>query len=663
MTRVSCASLVRWVGFAALTLLLAGVANAQPALNLLTTFGQGAFYDAAWSPDGDTLAVASSMGIWLYEWQDVNTEPRLLEGDFGGINRVAYSPDGSLLAAASPYINNSGARITPQITLWDAVRGTKIRSWKVTAQDIAFSPDGKWLATSSYLEVQLWNAATGELVHTFSSGKRLWDITFSPDGRLVAFGSEDGSLYLWDTTTGALAAHLVRAGMAYPQHTKTVVFSPDGHFLVAAGDNGALQVWMHGDASWTLRRIYPDISSVYDLAFSPDGTQLASASSDGIHLWSFQNGLISMTGNHLQGISDLPFFSLRVAFSPDGKMLAAAGLDGQARLWSVKDENLGYVWGERVKEWAALNPHAPLVAVSSDRSVELWDLTSGQAQRNEQFASLTRPNGGMAFSPDGVALVVGSWQNLGYAETVSSIFWWDAPFMIPAAEWFTSVGDQFILQPKLVFRPDGAALAYSFALPSSDCLSHKSVLTLWDTHTGKRLPTPELPANVIDIAFSPDSRWLAATFAGAVECPGPQNTLKVWDTATNTEHASLHYPDVSYLVFSADSTTLFGAGYDVEGSAESHIYRWATTDFHEISTDHFNDFIVTSLALSPDGKMLVLGDDRGRVHFIDTTTNNMLRVINVHLGAVTGLTFGADGTLLASTSTDGTVRVWRVDVS
>ena len=158
---------------------------------------------------------------------------------------------------------------------------------------MTFSPDGKTLASGSEdRTVRLWDAATGTPKATLRGHQRgVSSVAFSPDGKTLASRGDDGTVQLWDAATGAPEA--------IPHGASSVAFSPDGKTLASGGDDGTVRLWdaATGEARATLKgheaRITSeaDISTVYSVAFSPDGKTLASGGFDGtVRLWDAATG-------------------------------------------------------------------------------------------------------------------------------------------------------------------------------------------------------------------------------------------------------------------------------------------------------------------------------------------------------------------------------------
>ncbi|MDE0426753.1 MAG: T9SS type A sorting domain-containing protein [Candidatus Poribacteria bacterium] len=178
--------------------------------------GKGDINEITYSPDGTLLAVASSIGIWIYDTQ-TGEEVALFVGHTGWVRSVAYSPDSNTLASGSA--DNT-------IRLWGAWTGTHLRilsghtGW---VRSVAFSPDGTTIASgSSDNTLHLWNTQTGTHLRTLSGHtNRVYSVAFSPDGTTIASGSWDGTVLLWELVPSPTSNAILSLSPAAPQSPAT----------------------------------------------------------------------------------------------------------------------------------------------------------------------------------------------------------------------------------------------------------------------------------------------------------------------------------------------------------------------------------------------------------------------------------------------------------
>ena len=195
----------------------------------------------AFSPDGKSLAVGFGVyssdrcpfQVKLYEvatGQETDTFP----GPKGGVNDLAFHRDGRHLAVAGSEI----------VEVWDVAGHTKVhelRGHSKWVYGVAYSPDGKWLATGGWdRTIKLWDAATGEERLTiFGHEGFVLDLAFSPDSRSLASTSEDRSVRLWEVPTG----RPIGVFHGHTDFVQAVAFAPDGRELASGGLEGTMKVW------------------------------------------------------------------------------------------------------------------------------------------------------------------------------------------------------------------------------------------------------------------------------------------------------------------------------------------------------------------------------------------------------------------------------------
>ena len=236
---------------------------------------KGSPTDVQFSQDGTHIAVASSIGIWLYDAQTYQ-EIDLLTDRTRGTRSCAYSPDGTVLA---------GGGTDGTLLLWDVatrqLRATR-KGHERPIVTLAFSPDGSMLASGADYEniVQLWNVESGEHRATFTGHTDgLRAVKFSPDGRTLASGSRDGKVRLWDVATGEHDVVHIRTPVW------ALAFSSDGTTLTSGDSANRIRLW--DMETHQLRDSFTGHTHIVSaLAFSPDGRTLASGGGNGsIHLW------------------------------------------------------------------------------------------------------------------------------------------------------------------------------------------------------------------------------------------------------------------------------------------------------------------------------------------------------------------------------------------
>ena len=301
----------------------------------------------AFSPDGTLLATAGADGTARL-WSVATGAPvRTLAGHGRGllgvkiVNGVGFSPNGRLLATIG---YDSSAR------LWDVATGEAVHTlvgpkkghFHLGVQALAFSPNGTLLATAGPgASARLWSVPTGAPVRTLTSPtpkdvvmNQVNGVAFSPDGTLLATVGNDGTARLWTVATGAL----VRTLIAHRDNAECVAFSPDGTLLATGGADNSVRLWdmTSGGVVHTLTCPAPTArlltSEVTEVAFSPDGTLLVAiqktTTQSGVRLWDAATG--QTVGTYI-GAPD-PHGSIRgLAFSPNGTLLATGG--DAARLW------------------------------------------------------------------------------------------------------------------------------------------------------------------------------------------------------------------------------------------------------------------------------------------------------------------------------------------
>lgn len=407
----------------------------------------GSVYTVAFSPDGRTVAAAGSSGE-VALWNPVTRVQRLLvSGDRNPINSLAFNPSGRALAAG-------GDGTTAVWSLTDHHQldnGAPLSGHHGAVYSVAFSPDGALLASGGADgAIVLWRypvrpgfgvplvvrndavksvaiSPDGRLIASGDHGGAIWitrrsggppehvlrahagqveDLRFDPAGGPLAAAYADGTIGLWDVTTGEPIGPRLRGDGGGA--VLSIAFNPTGTMLVSGGESGPVRLWDMHSRTQLGRRLAGSVGAVYAVAFSPDGAIVAAAGTGRvIRLWA--------THTHAPlhpplVAEDDTVFSL--AFAPHGRRLAAGGADDTIHLWSIgrrRDTLVRTFTGDSgyVRSVAFSPDGTTLASGSTDNTARLWDVTTG-TELGGPVAGDTRSVEKVAFSSDGDVLVTGS---------------------------------------------------------------------------------------------------------------------------------------------------------------------------------------------------------------------------------------------------------------
>ena len=487
-------------------------------------------------------------------------------------------------------------------------------------------------------------------------------VAFDPRGDLIASGTTNQAVVLWNLSTG----RRVRTLEGRHGAVESVAFSATGTTLASSSDDGAIVVW-NVDTGRPVRTLRSTDGAIYDVAYSHQGSTLASASADGgVTLWD------TTTGQRLQTFRGPALHATAVAFSPDGRTLASAAADGSVVLWDVasgarRHVLRGHDGGVNAVDfspdgttvvtgnadgslglWAAGNgtflgavhpgvgtsPAVTSVAFSSDGttvvsgsedgSVRLWDASSGQLMRVLHASAQGVQS--VAFAPG--SHVIASGGNDG------SVIVWTARAGAGARMLKSTHG----LISSIAYSPRGNFLASA---------NQHGTVGLWNPGTGHQTILRGHTGVVESVAFSPSGSALASA--------GADGSVIVWNVATGKRELQVDVGkgNLLYGVQFSPSGRTFAAG-----SSRGDVYIWNATSgtlLHDLS-GHFAP--VHAVAFSPDGTMLAAASGDGSILIWDPRDGRFLRTLVGHTAPVTSVAFSPDGSTLASSSDDDTVMLW-----
>jgi WD40 repeat protein len=442
----------------------------------------------------------------------------------------------------------------------------------------------------------------------------------------------------------------------------SIAYSPDGTRLASIEDDGTTIIWDAASGE-ELHRL-PGITEPGDaignqrIAYSPDGTRLVTGDGSMVKVWDARSGslLLELPGH----TADV----WAVGFSPGGELLASGGMDAAVRIWdSATGALLHEMTGHQAPvESLAFHPDGQhLVTAGDDFSLKVWDVQTGEMV--DERADFSAEIYGVAFSPDGQRLAAGN---------TDGIFVWEMNDL---------QGEPVLRVPGdigagLNFSPDGSRLA---AITGS-------LANIWDAQTGQELLTLAGHTGWLGgLAFSPDGQRLASSsFDGTVKLwslalgqeettlagPGTRaiyspdgaqiataglgGTVQLWNAATGEEVRTLvgHTAQVMSVAFSADGRQVVSGGFD----ETAKIWNANTGELLHTLTGH--ELAVRDVAFSPDGRRIATGGFDETARLWDAETGEELQRLAGHEGLVLGVAFSPDSARLTTSSTDGTAKLW-----
>jgi len=636
-------------------------------------FGSNRFHhadtvnQALYTPDGRCLIAVDNSGA-IRVWDAATGRMiRTIGGPPNYFRHVALSPDGLTLVT----IEDPGL-----LRIWDLASGRERRSWHATRGPcwcLAFSPDGRTVAAgmsvydqankSEEKFINLWDitAPTERRRRIVGDWRDLVGLVFSPDGKTLISGSidtesrvvgakpEKGSTRLWDLATGRERARFPVEGC----HVRSVAISPDGRFLAVGVSDQTIRVYDLGTGRERALRLGPEGARGLEmqgvlvpapgpavpispgvmrcLAFSPDGSVLASGSSGtgdtgstllaDVYLWDVANG---------KELLQFPAHQACVAslsFSPDGRALASTGPEPMIRIWDVATGRESFPQtGHRT--WIRTLVVSPVDGTvftgGQDGTIRHWDAATGRELA--PIGPFASPIHTLAIAHDGkTLLVVGAF---------------GAPVL-----WSTERGAE--IRPISETPQPGQG-------------------TIWETASGKVVTTTRDQNGKPTVSFpmlcSPDSKEGITVDREGV-------TIRNVASAKEVRRAIQSRIQYYNPALSPDGRFLATNGWDESrrgGKLDPAIHIWELTSGQEVATVEGHQAATRALAFSPDGRFLASGSvgngtsNDVSVRVWDVATGRERRRFDGHLAAINAVAFSPDGRSVVSASEDATALVWDV---
>ncbi|MBZ0282045.1 MAG: hypothetical protein K8L97_15000 [Anaerolineae bacterium] len=638
-------------------------------LQLISEMGNGYIGDLAWSVDGSQLAVSGMKGVWVYESDNAEAEPRLLQTDSGFLPSTAYSPDGTLLAATD---RNS-------IRLWDAKTGElkSVLSSDYLVNNLTFSPDSKLLLTGetegptaedTHYFVRLWDVERGEMINLLGQGQGSVNyLTFSPDGTQAAaqiHGTGFRGTIVWDTASGEQQRVFQNTGQ--DNDVSGVAFNPVDSRLALPNDTGAT-LWDSKTGEKLGEINIPAAGGLSlnpaQLQFSPDGNLLAISSRNlGLFLWDMEAEVFlpkSTTQKLLRWVNS-------IVFSPDGQKIAAISSGEQVHIWDVASSDEvrtidGFVGSIQVLQ--LLPDDLTVVTRTASGDFHIFDLAA--AQEIQHFAT-----GGSSFlgqnsdvSPDGSTIAYSGWEEGVLQYNAVSIDMGLRLLDLENGE--TSEVD--LIPPgedansnlyarnfsSLDYSPDGKWLVGVGTNSSVELFDVSSGTPVFD-----RIILDDLNKGVWSAVFSPDSQSVAVSMQSRPQDATAKTLVMLIDLETGETRELLDLPEESYIPqieFSPDGKQIAVAVsngvielVDVESGEVVHVFV----------KDNPSHRYFQMVAFSPDSRLLAASG--GEFSLWDVSSGEKLFEIADEYPAASIIKMSSDGRFIVVAGWDGFVQVWGV---
>jgi WD40 repeat protein len=673
---------------------------------------------ATFSPDGKKIASGSddnSIKIWDAE---TGKELQTLTGHTENIYSVSFSPDGKKIASSSWESRGLGLG---SIKIWEAETGKEIHTltrYTNTVTFVNFSPDGKKIASggSHDNDIHIWDAETGKELQTLTGNIfSVTSVSFSPDGKRLLSSSgrsfddnkESTNLKMWDLSTGKELVGLFNKQKGL---VTAATFSPDGKSIVSGGEDGKITIWTAGE-KFDRAPLQGEMSDIVGMDMK--NNKIIAWNSEGqIKYWDFktgekinehnlaceiEGGCLLDDGKNLIVWDDL--FNLWLiditdekpkieidgnehpitVFFTNKKTTKTINKKGELKTFDletgteIKSTLLGSWNGSN----ATFSPDGKKIARSDKHpdSIKIWEAETGkevQTLRNifEIYS--------LSFSADGKKIASGDWRGdikiwnadtgkelqtlTGHTDTITSLsFSPDGKKLLSASSnlddekkdnnhlkmWDLSTGKELAVFSKqkgsvyaATFSPNGKKVASG---------SYDNSIKIWDVETGKELQTlTGHTKDIYSVSFSPDGKKIASD--------SWDYSIRVWDAVTGKEVANLHGSEKDYFVmfyFNEDSNNVITC----DSSGKFIVFNITTGN--KIETNSKTVPKINCLAFNKNSKFIARGFNDGIIKLLKASDLSEFSTIRIHDSSLIDICYSEDGKLIASGDEKGLIKIWE----
>lgn len=519
-----------------------------------------------------------------------------------------------------------------------------------------FSPDGKMMALGGFDGSVYLLDSNGKLLRTMTGfqAKEIRGLSFSADGKRIASSGQGGIVRIWNVDNGKL----IREIQAHTSDIFRVDFHPDGKRLLTGSKDGLVKVW-DSDRAVELLTINPQdnlqdnqvpvkptsfvarqAAAIQDTSFSPDGKMIVTAKNNMIALWDLQ-------GNQLAAAIAHQSIIYMVRFNPQGNQLVSTGGDKSVKLWQIPNQIL-----TEISQSPILNPQSPIPQLEQIQIFEgnTADVLSVNFSREgNRIAFGTQDNAIGIFNLNGtIDTMIGAHTDAVFDVTFSP----DDQYLLSASKDRTArlwYGETAML--KTIYAHQNPVWAVSFA-PNGKMFASGSVdknVFIWNIDGTRRMSLLGHRDTVYGVNFSSDGKYLISA--------SEDRTAKVWDSNKGEllHTLDIHGSGLVNAMLSPDRQILATLGTD----NKIKLWRWNQTNnpplIHELSAHRKS---VWSIAFSPDSRFLVSTGNDETLQIWDVATGKGRTITKAHKNGGLAVAYSPDGKLIASSGKDGWIKIW-----